>query len=124
MQKNHEKPLYFKVAPTVRRELFVENLLLKYNAFCATIRDSQGRERIMKHSVRGVMPYRVRLLQSSFALFLAIGILPTQAQAAEQQTRSSAIEEVIVTAQKREESINDVGMSIQAATGEKLNELS
>lgn len=33
------------------------------------------------------------------------------------------IEEVVVTAQKREESINEVGMSIQAATGERLNEL-
>ena len=37
--------------------------------------------------------------------------------------RGSVIEEVIVTAQKREESINDVGMSIQSATGEKLNDL-
>ena len=36
---------------------------------------------------------------------------------------NSVIEEVIVTAQKREESINDVGMSIQTATGEKLNDL-
>jgi len=28
------------------------------------------------------------------------------------------VEEIIVTAQKREENINDIGMSIQAATGE------
>jgi outer membrane receptor protein involved in Fe transport len=33
-----------------------------------------------------------------------------------------AVRELIVTAQKREESINDVGMSIQAATGDKLLE--
>jgi outer membrane receptor protein involved in Fe transport len=36
---------------------------------------------------------------------------------------AGAIEEVIVTAQKREESINEVGMSIQAASGDRLNEL-
>ncbi len=33
------------------------------------------------------------------------------------------IEEIVVTAQKREENINDVGMSIQAATGEQLTKL-
>ena len=33
------------------------------------------------------------------------------------------IEEIVVTAQKREQSINEVGMSIQAATGDRLNEL-
>jgi outer membrane receptor protein involved in Fe transport len=33
------------------------------------------------------------------------------------------VEEIIVTAQKREENINDIGMSIQAATGEQLSEL-
>lgn len=37
--------------------------------------------------------------------------------------RSSGVEEIIVTAQKREENINDIGMSIQAATGEQLSEL-
>lgn len=36
---------------------------------------------------------------------------------------SGVIEEVIVTAQKREESINEVPMSIQAASGERLKEL-
>jgi outer membrane receptor protein involved in Fe transport len=35
----------------------------------------------------------------------------------------SGVEEIIVTAQKREENINDIGMSIQAATGEQLAEL-
>jgi len=35
----------------------------------------------------------------------------------------SGVEEIIVTAQKREENINDIGMSIQAATGEQLTEL-
>ena len=54
------------------------------------------------------------------ALFV---IIPDNVAFAEEQARGSVIEEVIVTAQKREESINDVGMSIQAATGEKLNDL-
>ena len=35
----------------------------------------------------------------------------------------TTIEEIVVTAQKREESINDVGMSIQATTGEQLQDL-
>jgi outer membrane receptor protein involved in Fe transport len=35
----------------------------------------------------------------------------------------SGVEEIIVTAQKREENINDIGMSIQAASGEQLAEL-
>ena len=33
------------------------------------------------------------------------------------------IEEVIVTAQKREQSVNDVGMSIDVSSGEKLSDL-
>ena len=39
---------------------------------------------------------------------------------AEQSSDDSAIEEVIVTAQKREQSINEVGMSIDVASGETL----
>ena len=59
---------------------------------------------------------------------IALGVLwaalPTSVVAEEAASgRTSVIEEVIVTAQKREESMNDVGMSIQSATGEKLNDL-
>ena len=36
---------------------------------------------------------------------------------------NAPIEEVVVTAQKREESLNDVAMSIQAASGEQLQDL-
>ena len=45
---------------------------------------------------------------------------------AEERSRVSGttIEEIVVTAQKREESINDVGMSIQASTGEQLKAVS
>jgi iron complex outermembrane receptor protein len=38
-------------------------------------------------------------------------------------TTERAIEEIVVTAQKREENINEVGMSVQAATGDQLNDL-
>lgn len=39
---------------------------------------------------------------------------------AEEASGSAALEEVVVTAQKREQSINDVGMTIQAASAEAL----
>ncbi|HEX7037516.1 MAG TPA: TonB-dependent receptor [Pseudomonadales bacterium] len=45
------------------------------------------------------------------------------AAAPEQAASRRTIEEIVVTAQKREESINEVGMSIDAATGDRLNEL-
>ncbi len=49
---------------------------------------------------------------------------PAQDQAApaatDQPGARKGVEEIIVTAQKREENINDVGMSIQAATGDEL----
>ncbi len=60
-----------------------------------------------------------RVLQ---AILVPTSILPAVSYAAPGATEQ-IIEEVIVTAQKREESINDVGMSIQSATGEKLNDL-
>jgi outer membrane receptor protein involved in Fe transport len=56
-----------------------------------------------------------------YLFFILSAPAPLLAQAAEGGSR--AIEEIVVTAQKREENINEVGMSIQAATGEKLNEL-
>lgn len=40
-----------------------------------------------------------------------------------EQPGSAAIEEIVVTAQKIQQSINDVGMSIAAATGERMDEL-
>ncbi len=65
-----------------------------------------------------------RHLQVSGAVFLSL-FLYAPAEAAQQaaQANPRAIEEVVVTAQKREESINDVGMSIQATSGEKLQDL-
>jgi len=60
-------------------------------------------------------------VRSKFAtIMVAIGLfhLPNLSIASE-----GFIEEVIVTAQKREQSINDVGMSIDVSSGEKLAEL-
>src|SRR5687768_6744091 len=54
------------------------------------------------------------------AMALWAGAPPAHAQTS---PTSTSVEELVVTAQKREESINDVGMSIQAASGEKLQEL-
>ena len=66
-------------------------------------------------------------LCSVSAAALVLAAFPAHAQtAAEDQpaARTAAtVQELVVTAQKREESINEVGMSIQAATGDKLQEL-
>jgi outer membrane receptor protein involved in Fe transport len=42
---------------------------------------------------------------------------------AQASTASATLQELVVTAQKREESINEVGMSIQAESGDRLNKL-
>ncbi len=59
------------------------------------------------------------------SLFLFAPVQAQQSPATQQGARANprAIEEVVVTAQKREESINDVGMSIQATSGDKLKDL-
>jgi outer membrane receptor protein involved in Fe transport len=48
---------------------------------------------------------------------------PALYAAEESPASSRGIEEIVVTAQKRTENINDVGMSIEAATGEQLKDL-
>ena len=72
---------------------------------------------------------------SALAIMFAAG--PAMAQAAEPQAESAmakgrdaqgtgsiaTVQELIVTAQKREENIRDVGMSIQAESGDRLNQL-
>jgi len=52
-------------------------------------------------------------------VLVALSNMPVLAE----EAGTSRIEEIVVTAQKREESIQDVGMSIQAASGDKLNDL-
>ena len=56
--------------------------------------------------------------------FLSMTTLVSAVKAQESDRQSATtIEEIVVTAQKREESINEVGMSIQASTGEQLKDL-
>lgn len=63
-------------------------------------------------------------LRISASILLLSVLSPTLAQAAtEAGTSARVIEEIIVTAQKREENINEVGMSVQAATGDHLFDL-
>ena len=57
-----------------------------------------------------------RVLKLSLIAFLFSPVAPVMAQ-------GSALEEVIVTAQKREESIQDVGIAITAFSGEQLDAL-
>ncbi len=42
---------------------------------------------------------------------------------AQATSTSATVQELVVTAQKREENINDIGMSVQAETGDRLNKL-
>ncbi|MGI9327626.1 MAG: TonB-dependent receptor [Pseudomonadales bacterium] len=58
-----------------------------------------------------------------FATGLVIAAFGWISASAEEGSSGSYVEEVVVTAQKREQSINDVGMSIDVATGEKLGDL-
>ena len=65
----------------------------------------------------------VRLVRTSARAFCVLPFLAGGQAALAQSDERLVIEEIVVTAQKREESINDVGMSIQAATGDRLYEL-
>ena len=53
----------------------------------------------------------------SFSLFL--GSISSYSHA-QDEARSFGLEEIVVTAQKREQNINDVGMTIDVATGDAL----
>jgi iron complex outermembrane recepter protein len=64
-----------------------------------------------------------KLVTATFAFFGTLrGIGAVCAQEVEANA-SPVLEEIVVTAQKRAQSINDVGMSINAATGAQLQEL-
>jgi outer membrane receptor protein involved in Fe transport len=58
----------------------------------------------------------------STAISFALGITPF-AFAEDTETSSRAIEEVLVTARKRSESIMDIPASVQALTGDDLKEM-
>jgi outer membrane receptor protein involved in Fe transport len=72
---------------------------------------------------------RSLLARLSAPLFAALLSAPAFAQQAAPAApaaapeKQSGVEEIIVTAQKREENINDIGMSIQAASGDQLAQL-
>jgi outer membrane receptor protein involved in Fe transport len=55
--------------------------------------------------------------------FVAQAALAQPAPTGEARSAATTIQELVVTAQKREENINDVGMSVQAVTGDKLLQL-
>ncbi|MBI1252146.1 MAG: TonB-dependent receptor plug domain-containing protein [Alphaproteobacteria bacterium] len=63
----------------------------------------------------------VRASASVIITALGVGSAFAQTEPSDRSMRTS--DEIVVTAQKREESINDVGMSIQAATGDQLTQL-
>ena len=63
-----------------------------------------------------------RVIHQSVVVGLML-VSPALTSAQEARTDGTVIEEIVVTAQKRSESINDVGMSIEASTGEQLQDL-
>ena len=72
--------------------------------------------------MRSAASFRVLLLSTSF---LALGLgraaaAETAAGVATGETTNAQVEEVVVTAQKREERLQDVPMSVNAATGEQM----
>jgi len=76
-------------------------------------------------TIRFLRQCRVSMLALAFAAPTFAQQEPAPAPPADEAAPRAAggIEEIIVTAQKREENINDIGMSIQAATGDQLAEL-
>src|SRR5690554_5417823 len=61
---------------------------------------------------------------SAIAVLASVGLVsPALAQSAEPSNNYIGAGEIIVTAQKREQSLNDVGLSITAATGDELTAL-
>lgn len=67
------------------------------------------------------MKFRTAILATSSLLILALQAGTSHAQTAHSESsQASQVQEVIVTAQKRSENINAVGMSITAATGQQL----
>jgi iron complex outermembrane recepter protein len=77
-------------------------------------RSSGGQEEMNKNFVKKT---------GIFALFTAL-FAGSPAQAQDQSTRQTGVlEEIVVTAQKREQNLQDVGISITAFGGEQLQEL-
>lgn len=62
-------------------------------------------------------------LSVAIASGLAAGVAPTAAIAQEQEAAGGMLEEVIVTATKRAQSMQDIAVSVQAITGDTIDEL-
>lgn len=67
-------------------------------------------------------PVRARSFWLTGAASVSLLATPTYVLA-QQQDHSTAVSDIVVTAQRREQSINSVGMGIQAFSGEVLDEL-
>ncbi|MBO9378858.1 TonB-dependent receptor plug domain-containing protein [Sphingomonas histidinilytica] len=57
---------------------------------------------------------------SLFALAAALACSPAHAQSAAPDAKASGVGEIVVTAQRREQKLQDVGVSVLAASGEEL----
>ncbi|GHF24109.1 TonB-dependent receptor [Kordiimonas sediminis] len=66
---------------------------------------------------------RTLTLQTKSALLASTLILPTQALSAQQDTASFSLEEIVVTAEKRTENLQDVAVSVQVLGNTQLENL-
>ena len=80
-----------------------------------TNQNGKGKRMNIKNSTK-----RKTLLAGLVGLFAAGGTAQVAAQGGEAATSQSAIDEIIVTAQKREQSLQDTALAISAITGEGL----
>ena len=80
-----------------------------------TNQNGKGKRMNIKNSTK-----RKTLLAGLVGLFAAGGMTQAVAQGGESATSQSAIDEIIVTAQKREQSLQDTALAITAITGEGL----
>jgi outer membrane receptor protein involved in Fe transport len=63
-----------------------------------------------------------RLLLSTVGSAFVAGLLPTAASAQDAEQAKKSDDEIIVTAQKREQALSDVSLSVSAIGAEKLAE--
>jgi len=74
--------------------------------------------------IRGVFPLGITArLAISFIAVAALAAAAHAAVAADEEQPSAGISEVVVTAQRRSESIQDVPITVQAMTGEQMKQL-
>jgi iron complex outermembrane receptor protein len=91
------------------------------NEFMANVRGYFEGEMSLKYNKR--LAYAISVALASAAANSAMGADAAPAAPAEAEQPSSGITEVVVTAQRRSESIQDVPITVQAVTGEQLKAL-